>query len=354
MRKFIAILFLLVAIGLYFFLFLKPNINVKNDSSITPTTTSQPIPTGNISHNTLFVPYWSSDTIASGYKTYIYFSIKPSSTGIDTLDSGYAGIPAFVAATQGNKTLLTVSMLSNDTTSKILQDVSLQENVIQDTLQAVQAYGFDGVVLDLEYNGLAFDSVTKSITDFSTRFANEVKARNLLFYQTMYGDTFYLGRPYHVGEIAKNTDGIFVLAYDFHKANGTPGPNFPLLISADSDYSFEDMVTDFSKNVPASKLTIVFGMFGYDWTVDDKNRPEKAAESFSDIDIQKKFLNKCAFENCKILRDNQSQEPSITYTDTNGEKHVVWFEDMTSIALKEQILKAKGISNVGFWANGYF
>ncbi len=356
MRKIIAIVCLLVAVGLYFFLFLKPNNPSQKNSTVTSTalTPIQSGPTGSVDRSILFVPYWTTDSITPGFSTYVYFGVSPNDTGINTIDPGYTGIPAFVAATQGDTTFLTVSILNKDLTAKILQNTSLQEDIIQDTLQVVDSYGFDGVVLDLEYSGLAFPSVTKSITDFSTRFAKETKARNLAFYQTLYGDTFYLGRPYDARTIAQQADGIYVLAYDFHKANGTPGPNFPLLRRSDADYDFTDMTNDFLKKVDAHKISIIFGMFGYDWTVDDKNRSEKSGESFSDLEIQKKFLAKCSLKNCKITRDPQTREPSVSYTDSANGNHVLWFEDMQSVGEKEKILQEKRIPYVGVWANGYF
>lgn len=355
MRKIIAVAFLLGAIILYFVLFLRSSTSSEKPSTEkSPTITHQPFPSSSISHDTIFVPYWSDDSLLSGFNRYIYFGITPTTSGVDVTDAGYVGLPAFTAATQGSSTLLTIRMMNSDTTEKILQDKSLQEAVIQDSIRVAKNNGFDGVVLDLEYNGLAFPTVTKSITDFSVKFARETKETHLLFYQTFFGDTFYLARPYDVATIAQNADGIFILAYDFHKANGTPGPNFPLQVEADSDYTFAQMVADFSKKVSQDKITVVFGMFGYDWTIDSEERPTRQAESLSDSAIQVKFLKECLLKNCVVHRDNSTQEPSVTYVDNDGQNHIVWFEDMQSISQKEKILQRNGISHVGFWANGYF
>lgn len=354
MKKITAIIFLLVAIILYAFLFLRPTATPQQTTHGSPSITKNPFPGTTVSHNVLFVPYWSNETLFPGFQTYVYFSIKPTTKGIDMTDSGFAGLPAFVTATQSNTTLLTVQMSTNDTTEKILQDTNMQHAVIQDSINIAKSYGFDGILLDLEYSGFAFPSVTQSITDFSTRFAKEVKSSNLTYYQTFFGDSIYLARPYDIKKIAQASDGIFILAYDFHKANGTPGPNFPLTSREDADYSFGQMIQDFTKKVARTKITVIFGMFGYDWTIDEKGRPEKSAISLSDADIQASFLRKCVFTHCVVTRDSITEEPSVSYEDTTGQHHIVWWEDMQSITQKETILKQNGISQVGFWANGYF
>jgi len=60
------------------------------------------------------------------------------------------------------------------------------------------------------------------------------------------------------------------------------------------------------------------------------------------------------FEGLPNKRDVLSAETVIHYTDDAHQKHVVWFEDMQSINIKEQMLRKKGIENFSFWANSYF
>ncbi|HSD98209.1 MAG TPA: glycosyl hydrolase family 18 protein [Patescibacteria group bacterium] len=352
MRKIIAVILLIGAAILYVVLFLHPTPVSKKTTTLSPATTQQPAPSTAIVETTLFVPYWSEDTINSGYSTYVYFGITPTVDGISTKDDGYGGIPSFVAATQGSTTLLTVRMLPGDTTENILQNNASQDAVIQDSIDIAKQNGFDGIVLDLEYSGLAFPSVTQSITDFSKTFADKVKTAHLSFYQTLFGDTFYLARPYNVTAIAKNADGIFVLAYDFHKANGTPGTNFPFESYADADYNFVQMVKDFGKQVAKEKLTIIFGMFGYDWTIDQQGRPIHAAESLTTNEMLSKFSS-CHLKDCKVVTHPEG-EIEATYTDSANQGHDVWFENLTSVEYKKQFLQKNGISKIGFWANGYF
>jgi len=321
-------------------------------ATITPT--QHPSQSGHV--ETIFVPYWGLDSHLSttAYDTYVYFAVSPSNNGIDTTNDGYNDISQFTSDVPSTaKKLLAVSMVDSNTNEEVMSSKTLQQKVINDTIFLAKKNGFDGVVLDLEYSALAFDGVIKNVSNFSGNFSADVKKNNLSYYQMLAGDTFYRGKPYDTGYIGKISDGVFVMAYDFHKANGNPGANFPL-VGEKNDYDFKIMTQDFLKNIPINKISVVFGLFGYDWTVDNEGNSTGPANSLSLKDIQQKFLDECAFVHCKSGRDSASAEMKVTYTDANGDMHIVWYEDQKSIAQKEAYLKTQGITSTGLWAYSYF
>lgn len=350
------ILGLLCLIGIYFFVQYnsQPLSFNTQPPSITPTP-SRTIVQGK-SQKILFVPYWglTSQQLPTNYDQLIYFGITPTMQGVDTQEDGYKDLSLFTKRVGTGKTLLTIRMIDPSVNAKVLQDKNLQNTIISDSLQIAQKYGFSGVVLDFEYNALAFDSVIKSISTFSTNFAKATHATNLTYYQSVYGDTFYRLRPYDVEALAKNADGIIILAYDFHKANGDAGPNFPLSGKDTDGYDLKAMVDDFAKKMPTQKLIIAFGLYGYDWQIDRNGHSQGPATPLSLIQIQQKFLNKCLFAQCVIKRDPVSSETEVTYTDISKNKHIVWFENMASVAQKSQYLRSQGINAIALWAYSYF
>jgi len=305
---------------------------------------------------TLFVPYWTmnGEAVPTNYNQVAYFGIAVNTNGIDTQEDGYKDLATFVASVhQNQRTLLTVRLLDQNVDEKILHDSTFQQKIIQESANIAKEYKFDGIVLDLEYRALAFDEVVQGITSFSTDFAHTARNEHLAFYQALYGDTFYRLRPFDAGAIGKVADGIFVMAYDFHKANGNPGPNFPLHQLPDEQYSFEQMVHDFTEKIPPDKLTIVFGLFGYDWTVDGNGQAIGEAESLTTTQMLQKFIAPCNFKNCMVSQ-NKAHETKITYQDASAQNHIVWFEDLASIDLKERLLTAEGVYSTAFWAYSYF
>jgi len=356
-KHILAIFFGLISlIGIYFFIqYDSAPISFRVSRPSRPTPTQKIVP-GSY-QKFLFVPYWGMTTkqIPKEYDKLIYFGITPNNSGIDMQEIGYKNIPFFINHTdmQSSK-LLTIRMLDTDIDAKVLQDKNFAQKIISDSCTVATKYGFTGVVLDFEYNALAFDSVVQSITNFSQTFANEAKQQGLTFYQIVYGDTFYRLRPFDLEKLATHADGIIVLAYDFHKANGDAGPNFPLSGHEVQGYDFKTMTTDFIRKVPATKLIVAFGLFGYDWLVDNQGHSSGLATPLSFIEAQQKFFTSCGYTQCVIKKDDVSSEVKITYKDISQNNHIVWIEDMESIAKKSAYLKTQGINATALWAWSYF
>lgn len=321
---------------------------------ITPSPTDSPITASEV--DSLFVPYWTlHQNVSSHYDRYLYFGITPTSTGIDTSEQGSISLPVFLQQIpEGKKKILTIRMIDSKKNFAILKNKKAQSAVISESLKIAQQYGFDGILLDLEVSAAPFDSLINQITAFTSRFAKETKKQQLSFTITIYGDVFYRIRPFAVKALAQQSDGVMVMAYDFSKARGNPGPNFPLQGKEVYGYDMTEMVADFLKVVPASKLTVVFGLYGYDWEVNDKEVAISHGEAITYSEITEKFFGNCSFADCIVRRKNDSAEIKIRYTDDAGKKHIVWFEDPESVAKKKRFLKQKGITSFAFWANGYF
>lgn len=306
----------------------------------------------------LFVPYWTfgSDKIdSSGFNELIYFGVAADSNGIDQEDPGYAKIQDFMAASDSSqKRLLAIRMLDQDENSNVLKSPAAQKKIISESFELADQYGFDGVVLDLETSSLSFESVVENITNFNKAFYKAAQQKKKLYSVALYGDTYYRARPYDVKSIGQNADQLFIMSYDFHKARGNPGPNFPLSGRSIYGYDFKTMISDYLKEAAAGKLVPVFGYFGYDWPVDSQGKATDHGTSKSLNLINSNFIDSCTQTECKWVRDQQSAETKVTYTDEDNEKHEIWFEDKQSVAAKEKFLKEKGINSYGAWAYSYF
>jgi len=328
-------------------------------SSIKPTRTpTQPAYKKTTEKTSIFVPYWTVPTRNGAFSDYdevIYFGITPTKEGIDTDEVGYKDLKRFVRAVgKEQKTSLTLRMLDSTVNLAVLKDKKAQQDITKQTVALAKEEGFDGVVLDLELTALPFSSTIEQINSFVSQLASEARKNNLSFAVLLYGDTFYRVRPFEVKTIAKSVDTVMIMAYDFHKARGNPGPNFPLNGRNVYGYDLKKMTDDYLQFVPAEKLTIVFGLFGYDWQVEgDSQKAVANGNALSFTKIEQSLLAKCSYQECKTTRDPVSSETKVTYID--GEKnHVVWFEDLESVAKKQEFLKQRGITSSSFWAYSYF
>lgn len=321
-----------------------------------------PTPTLTINKNqktqtSVFVPYWTlTESIDPDetYDQYIYFGITPGKNGIEQ-EAGLQRIEDFSAIVpQGAEKLLTLRMVDSDRNAAILKNKQLQQRIIAQTVTYASENGFSGVVLDLEMSAIPFDSLVDQITAFSNDLAKEVKKEKLTYGLALYGDTFYRVRPFDVKAVTQNADLVLIMAYDFHKSRSNPGPNFPLKGRQTYGYDFEQMTEDYLRTVDATKLGVIFGLFGYDWVVDDSGKAIAQGKALSYQKIKADFLDTCAYAECKVERNEESAETTISYTDDEGRKHRVWFEDMQSVKAKQAYLKSRGIANYSFWAYSYF
>ena len=326
------------------------------DVVLTPTPTTfvnqnQPVKTS------VFVPYWAlgdQGTNSQVYDQYIYFGVTPTTNGI-AQDIGEDRVDDFLKLVPDDKeALVTLRMVDSDTNSAILKNKDAQQKIIAQTVAFAKEHKFSGVVLDLEMSAIPFDTLVQQINTFNADLATAAKQQQLSYTLTLYGDTFFRVRPFDVKTLAKSADTIMMMAYDFNKARANPGPNFPLSGADTYGYDMSKMVDDILRYAPAQKVSVIFGLFGYDWTVDDQGKAVSQGKPLTYVQIKQMFLDKCEYTDCKIKRDPVSAETEVTYKDTDNKKHIVWFEDMQSIQTKERYLKTRGITDYSFWAYSYF
>jgi spore germination protein YaaH len=312
----------------------------------------------------VFVPYWSlkqyiKDGIgaAPDGKTpsrQFYFAVTTDASGeVDQTDQGYEQLEAFSKAAAGDK-ILTVRPHDQDAALALLKNEKARALSIDQVTGLASTMGFHGVALDMEISGLVGSDVPSSITTYTKEFASRAHEKNLTFTFILYGDVYYRHRPYEVKGIAAASDEVLLMAYDFHKARGEAGPNFPFEGGDKYDYDFKRMTDDILKDVPAQKVSVAYGMYGYDWTVDENKKPIKPATSIALAKIKASYIDTCIASNCVLWHDPLSRESEIDYVDKLAQYHLIWFEDERSAAAKTQYLMQQGVGSVAYWSYGYY
>lgn len=326
----------------FFFYKLKTLPKKKNSSFVMPTKIPSPTKAPLVQKKSIFVPDWTLDgsQLVGDYDRWIYF--------------GSGGkLSAFAEATADKEKWTTIKFTE-------IGEKSSWETQAQQLIADKDKYAIKGIVLDLEINALPFQNTITEINDLVEFFYIKAKEADLKMAVALYGDTFYRKRPYDLLFLNNHSDEVMIMAYDFHKSRGEPGPNFPFG-GQKYDYNFQLMIEDYLKYVPAEKLTVIFGMYGYDWAVDEKKRPITSANALTLNEAKKKFLDKCEWKDCVVIRNKKAKEMEVNYVisrvvENYGyiDYHVVWFEDEESVKIKSEFLKEKGIGSICYWAYGYF
>lgn len=306
----------------------------------------------------IFIPYWTigkNEIDLQNFDELIYFGLGVNRNGIDVSDLGYSNLKIFINSINASTNrMLAIRMVDSSINFEVLKNKVVQKEIISHSLKIAKENNFKGIVLDLEITSFPFSSITTQINSFVKEFSKEVKKQNLEFAITLSGDTFFKIRPFDVEFLEKQVDRFYIMAYDFSKAKGDPGPNFPFMGKEEYGYDFKTMITDFLNLIPKEKIVVVFGMFGYDWIVDSNEKSLQTAQSISLREVKNSFINMCKYKNCIAKRDEEAVETKVSYTDFSLRSHIVWFEDLESVEKKKEFLKEKGINSVSFWAHSYF
>ena len=349
MKKIIIFFFLIVCL---YFIFVN-----KKDTKITISSTNKPsikVENKKITHrSSIFISYWAlgqDNYASSSYDAYYYFGVAFDQNGVIKTDPGYTGLAQFNCPNT-KKCYLVIRMLDNEINKKILVDANIQKLIIKQTLDIAGTYSFSGIALDLELSGLFNDEVTEQINSFVQSYYTSAKKNYKTLSFIVYGDNYYRKRPYDIKFIGTVSDEIMIMAYDFHKSYGEPGPNFPFEDRNKWGYDFQQMISDLSADIPSEKLTIIFGMYGYDWTLNGQGTPLKRGEAVTVNQVRLKISN------LKFQIRNQEQnqnDKTYNYKDEEGYEHVVWYEDEESATIKSEYLLKQGIGSISYWAYGYF
>jgi spore germination protein YaaH len=87
-----------------------------------------------------------------------------------------------------------------------------------------------------------------------------------------------------VAGLGRYSDGIFVMAYDFHTPNSeAAGPVAPVDKGSSNSYDLRSMIRDYLTQVPPNKLILGVPYYGYNWVVEKEEPYAKRIPGDDDI-----------------------------------------------------------------------
>ncbi len=216
-------------------------------------------------------------------------------------------------------------------------DYPFREALIDDLIDAVLEYNYDGLQIDYE---LVLASDKENYLSFLQELADKVKklpptekTDERIFSVAVAARTRYLSEDaydyYRITEIA---DSVFVMAYDEHWSNGEPGPV--------ASFDWGKKVADYALEV-IGKEKLVMGQpfYGRTWGDVSANR----AYFHSGMERQIRENN---VENVDRI-DN-----ILHYTYTVPLTVTAYYDDADSIKARSLMYKNMGIDKTGFWCLG--
>ena len=141
---------------------------------------------------------------------------------------------------------------------------------------------------------------------------------------------------YPLAQYGAALDYVIPMLYDEHADTGEPGP----VASAAWFAARLDVVLD---AIPAKKLLIGLGQYGYHWRSD---RPEAATVSVSEAMALGRAARGGPFF------DVRSRNPTAGWRDEQGVTHTVWYLDATTMWNQVRAAEKTGVAGLALWRLG--
>ncbi len=227
---------------------------------------------------------------------------------------------------------------SNYLINVLVNNLSVQENLISNLLETVAGKNYGGIDIDFEYI-LAEDRI--SFAQFVTRVriaANEAGYPVSVALAPKTSDNqpglLYGGKDYRLlGEAANH---VLLMTYEWGYTYGPPMAVAPI-------NKVREVVEYALTRIPAEKINLGIPNYGYDWPL-PYEKGVTAASTISNTQA----IEIAIAHSAVIEFDQVSMSPHFTY-DQDGVLHEVWFEDVRSLNEKFSLIQEYGLRGAGYW-----
>ena len=227
---------------------------------------------------------------------------------------------------------------NNQLVVMVLSDVTMRENLITNILQTMTDKGYQALDIDFEFIPGEFrDAYVAFIAEVRARLAPQGYQVSVAVPPKIADDQpglLYEGIDY--AGIGNAADTVFLMTYEWGYKFGPPMAVAPI--------PSVRRVLDYAVSViPREKLDMGIPNYAYDWPL-PYERGVTEAETIGNVEAVRRAFQYGA----QIQYDEQSQAPFFNYT-LDGVEHVVWFEDVRSIAAKYDLITEYGFRGGGYW-----
>lgn len=246
-------------------------------------------------------------------------------------DTSVAATKAWAAA---HHIALTPLVINGGGGSAFLIHAAARARAVSNLAAILKSQPYTGLNIDFE---LLKTAARSGLTSFETGLYAQAKAMgktitvDLIPAHSRRG----LRYAYDFAALAKNSTDVVLMTYDAHDNTSKPGPIAPLA------WVQQDVRQALSAGVPKDKLVVGIADYGYDWAGSTKGSTVglKQAEAL----LTKEHAT---------LKRNRNGSPHFTYT-KGGTRHIVWYEDSTSVVHKIAYARQLGVKGLALWRAGY-
>jgi hypothetical protein len=323
-----------------------------------------------------YAPYWAlskhSTWNYAELSTVAYFGIAVQWDGnFDTAGAGWAGFQSQdmidmvnEAHRAGDKVVLVLKGTGTAAINDVVTVPAETQKVITNTIGALGFRNLDGVNVDFEGDtDPLYPNIQSGLTNFMTQMSAQVHAwRSSAFVSiaSYSGSASWDGGLMKIDSLAPVVDAFFIMAYDMSFANmpGQAGPNAPI-----NGWTYNDTlsVTQYLAKAPASKIILGVPWYGYQFNTTSNGTYARATRADA-VSYAGDIAQIGCAPNVAQGWDQTAQSPGATWFspnsgdpcgDNRGSWQELFYDNITSLGIKYDLINKTGIRGVGIWALGY-
>lgn len=223
--------------------------------------------------------------------------------------------------------------------SKVFNDSSLQNRVIENILSVMKRKGYLGLDLDFEYvnseDRNAYIGFVQNITRQLNQNGFDVNVDLAPKTSDSQPGSLYEGHSY--ADLGNAANTVMLMTYEWGYTYGPPMAVAPI-------GPVRSVVSYAVRKIDNGKILMGIPNYGYDWQLPFEKGKTRARGIGN---MQAVML--AAQYGAEIQFDTEAQTPYFEYFAPNGSKHVVWFEDVRSIRAKYGIIDEFSLLGGGYW-----
>lgn len=227
---------------------------------------------------------------------------------------------------------------SAEVTSMVLNDVTLQDNLINNIVTTAKTKGYLGVNHTLYYINSQNVSQAES---YVKKLGERLKQEGLAFIVTISPsvnidrtEVFFDNIDFTT--LSQYVDSILILSYQWGSSLGPPASSTPVNIT-------EQVLNTIRNMIPEETLSLGFPVIGYDWKL-----PYVPGDSVANS-ISPEGAVSLAFEEGATIQFNEAAQAPYFFYFLDEDFHNVWFKDARSIEALSKILLDYDIQRVSIW-----
>jgi len=227
---------------------------------------------------------------------------------------------------------------NSDLISEVLYNIEVQNILLDNIVNVLNTKQYSGLDIDFEY---IYPSDREAYNNFLQKVSDRIKPLGYILTTAIAPKTsgnqqglLYEAHDYEVhGRIA---DHVIIMTYEWGYTFGPPLPVAPI-------NEVERVLKYAVSVIPSQKILMGIPNYGYDWTL--PYTPGSRATSLSNLQAMNLAINTGSI----IRYDEIAQAPYFNYYDSNGKRHIVWFDDARSLTARLKLVEKYNLGGVSYW-----